>query len=314
MKRFSLVVHGGAGSLPAAGLDPVLEEEARTGLNSALDAGGAILGERGSALDAVVAAVCALENCRSFNAGRGAVLNADGRHRLEASVMDGATREAGAVTGITRVANPVLLAQRVMTGTRHVMLAGEGAEQFAEAEKLELMPEAYFLTRARIEQHDQLEIDGRTGGPLDVDHLGTVGACARDQDGRVAAATSTGGLSNQMHGRVGDSPIIGAGTWADSSCAVSATGLGEFFVRCAAASRVAAHMELAGSSLASAVRHVLVDHVIALGGTGGLIAVDSSGEISMQQSTTLMYRGFIRCNGERDIAIAGNSVTDAPQE
>ena len=261
------------------------------GLARALDAGFAAL-KSGSSLDAVCAAVVELENDALFNAGRGACYNTDEKHELDAAVMDGATCRAGAVAAVSRVRNPVLAARAVMEKSRHVLLVGSGAERFARAHDVRMAAASYFATRKRL-----LALRRRAVG-----HHGTVGAVALDGDGHLAAATSTGGYTGKLPGRVGDSPLIGAGTYADDLCAVSCTGLGEAFIRAVAAHDVSARMRyrrerLAGASAAALAR------IAALGGDGGLIAVDRRGNIVMPFNSEGMYRGAIDARGRRTIAI-----------
>lgn len=309
-----LVIHGGAGTIDRGATTPEKESAYRDALADALRAGQTILSAHGTSTEAVVAAVVSMEDCPLFNAGRGAVFTSDGRIEHDASIMVGATRKAGAVAGISRVRNPVRAALAVMTRTRHVMLIGPGAETFAELAGLEMVDAGYFhtperwaqLERARAENRLELDHDGTSRDATEADDkkFGTVGAVARDSFGNVAAATSTGGLTNKQWGRVGDSPIIGAGTWADNtSAAVSATGLGEAFIRSCAAHEVAALMKYKGLSLDEAVAEVANVTVLAHGGTGGLIAVDASGNVAMHFSTSGMYRGVVRGFGEPEVAI-----------
>jgi len=311
-----LVIHGGAGTIVRSAMTTKQEQDYRTALAAALEAGQEVLIGGGSATEAVVAAIVSLEDCPLFNAGRGAVFTSDGRIEHDASIMDGATRKAGAVAGVTRVRNPIRAAQAVMTATRHVMLIGPGAETFAEAAGLEIVDPSYFhtperlaqLARARAEGRLELDHDGtsRSGAPASSDDkkFGTVGAVACDALGNLAAGTSTGGLTNKQCGRVGDSPIIGAGTWADNAtAAVSGTGLGEAFMRSCAAHEVAALIKYKGLSLDAAVAEVANVTVPANGGTGGLIAVDATGNIAMHFSTAGMYRGVVRGKGGPEVDI-----------
>ena len=261
------------------------------GLARALEAGFAAL-KGGSSLDAVCAAVVELENDALFNAGRGACYNTDEKHELDAAVMDGATRRAGAVAAVSRIRNPVLAARAVMAKSRHVLLVGSGAERFARAHGVRIAPASYFATRSRL-----LALRRRVAG-----HHGTVGAVALDGDGRLAAATSTGGYTGKLPGRVGDSPLIGAGTYADELCAVSCTGLGEAFIRAVAAHDVSARMRYRREKLATASAAALA-RIAALGGDGGLIAVDRRGNIVMPFNSQGMYRGAIDARGRRTIAI-----------
>ena len=284
-----LMVHGGCGAMRPGGLDPDQEEAACAGLNTALDAGERILAAGGSALDAVEAAARVLEDDPVFNAGRGSVLNYEGGIDLDAAIMDGATRDAGAVAGIRTVRCPVSLARAVMEKSPHVLLSFEGAEEFAREQGLETVDPAWFETTERRAQLDKVLA---AGGTFDADvKYGTIGAVAVDKAGHVAAATSTGGLTAKRWGRIGDSPLIGAGTFADDrSAAVSATGSGEFFIRAVAAHQLAERVRLASASLQQALDQTL-DDIKAMGGTGGLIAVAPSGEAAWGFTTSGMYRG-----------------------
>ncbi len=313
-----LAIHGGAGTIDPGSMTPAKERAYRDALVAALRSGQHVLSAGGSAVDAVIAAVVSLEDCPLFNAGRGAVFTSDGRNELDASIMDGATRAAGAVAGVTCIRNPIRAAHAVMTASRHVMLIGPGAEAFAAEKGLAKVEPAYFHTPERWAQLERARAEGR----LELDHdgaaksasatsddkkFGTVGAVALDAHGNLAAATSTGGVTNKQWGRVGDSPIIGAGTWADNgTCAVSGTGLGEAFMRCCAAHEVASLMKYKGLPLDAAVTEVATITVPANHGTGGLIALDSAGNVSMRFSTTGMYRGVARGAGEPEVAIYGD--------
>lgn len=292
-----LMVHGGCGAMRPGGLDPDQEEAARLGLGAALNAGERILVGRGSALDAVEAAARVLEDDPVFNAGRGSVLNYDGGIDLDAAIMDGATRNAGAVAGLTTVRCPISLARAVMEKTSHVLLSFEGAEEFAREQGFETVDPAWFETEERRAQLDKVLA---AGGKFDADvKYGTIGAVAVDEAGHVAAATSTGGLTAKRWGRIGDSPLIGAGTYADDrSVAVSATGSGEYFIRAVAAHQVAGRIALAGASLRQAVDDTLAD-IKQLGGTGGLIAVLPSGEAAWGFTTSGMYRGVAGPDGRQ---------------
>ncbi|MCL6683918.1 isoaspartyl peptidase/L-asparaginase family protein [Sphingomonas alba] len=284
-----LMVHGGCGAMRPGGLDPDQEDAARGGLNAALDAGEKILAAGGSALDAVDAAARVLEDDPVFNAGRGSVLNYDGSIDLDAAIMDGAARDAGAVAGIKTVRCPIALARAVMEQSSHVLLSFEGAEQFAREHGFETVDNSYFETEERRAQLDKVLA---AGGHFDADvKYGTIGAVAVDEAGHVAAATSTGGLTAKRWGRIGDSPLIGSGTYADDrSAAISATGSGEYFIRAVAAHQVADRIRLAGASLQQAVDDTLAD-IKEMGGTGGLIAVAPSGEAAWGFTTPGMYRG-----------------------
>lgn len=299
--RFALVIHGGAGTRPRAELQARRKAQYEKGLERALRAGYDVLQQGGSSIDAVTTAVVALEDDPLFNAGRGAVLNAAGGHELDASIMEGATLRAGAVAGVRRIRNPVLAARAVMERSPHVVLAGAGADAFARKHGLVLVHQNYFTTPQRRVARELagLRRRGRLGGKASAAEAhGTVGAVALDRAGDLAAATSTGGFTNKMVGRVGDTPILGAGTYAhNSSCAVSATGDGEFFIRGVLAHNVSARMRYLGESLAMAARKAL-DEVAALGGSGGLIAVDQRGRIAMPFMTDGMYRGYVQGDGK----------------
>jgi isoaspartyl peptidase/L-asparaginase-like protein (Ntn-hydrolase superfamily) len=299
-----LAVHGGAGGLTRARLDGDTEAALRAGLATALRAGHAVLAGGGGALEAVVRAVVALEADPRFNAGRGSVLTADGRVEMDAAVMDGRARAVGAVACVSCVAHPVALARRVLERTDHVLLVGAGAEALADDGTPELtrVDPASLVTAERAAQLERLRAKD-AGSGLDHDVDGTVGAVARDAAGHLAAATSTGGMVGQQPGRVGDSPIAGAGTWADdATCAVSATGQGETFVRCAFAHEVDASMRLAERRLGEACRQALA-RVAALGGRGGCIALGRSGPPALPFDTPAMLRGSIGADGVPRVAI-----------
>ena len=302
---WSLVLHGGAGSIERHRLTPEQDVGARAGLSRALDAGAAILSGGGSALDAVEAAVQVLEDDPHFNAGRGAAFTRDGGIELDAAIMDGATRAAGAVAGITQTRSPVALARRVMAASPHVLLSGTGAEQFARDQGLEVAPEGWFETPERRRQLD--EMLSRNADAFDVDmKYGTVGAVARDAAGHVAAATSTGGVTGKRWGRIGDSPLIGAGTFADDrACAVSCTGSGEFFIRVGVGHEIAARIRLAGDTPQAAADAVMAE-VRALGGTGGVIVTTPAGDAVWSLTTPGMYRARATAAGLREVAIYGD--------
>ncbi|OMG74860.1 isoaspartyl peptidase/L-asparaginase family protein [Burkholderia ubonensis] len=313
-----VAIHGGAGTILREAMNTDTELEYRAELAAILRAAQAVLAGGGSALDAVSVAVRMLEDCPLFNAGRGAVYTADGTHELDAAIMDGATLAAGAVCCVTRVRNPVLAARRVMEASEHVMFAGAGADAFAAAQGLELVEPGYFGTEARHAQwlkaraaagalldHDAATFAFGDGAPLDPDRKhGTVGAVARDLHGHVAAATSTGGITNKQSGRVGDSPIIGAGCYADdATCAVSSTGTGEMFIRLATAHDVAAQMAYRGVSVAEAAYDVVMNKLPRIAGRGGIIAVDAHGNVTMPFNTEGMYRGYARVGAEPVVGI-----------
>ena len=292
--RWRLVVHGGAGSMRPGGLDPEQERCARAGLESALAAGAAILDRQEPALDAVEAAVRVLEEDVCFNAGRGSVLTAGGCIELDAAIMDGRDRRAGAVSGLRTTRAPISLARRLLDEGPHVFLSGHGADDFARDHGLEQVDNSWFETPERRAQLDELM---SAGGFDDEVKYGTVGAVAVDVDGHVAVATSTGGLTAKRWGRVGDSPLIGAGTYADDrSAAVSATGSGEYFIRAVAAHQLAERVRLSGQSLQEALDAVLAD-IQSLGGKGGLIAVAPNGDAAWGFTTPAMYRGMADAAG-----------------
>jgi beta-aspartyl-peptidase (threonine type) len=298
-ERWRLVIHGGAGSMRPGRLDPKQEQCARDGLEAALAAGAARLEMRESAIDAVEAAVRVLEEDVCFNAGRGSVLTAEGHIELDAAIMDGGTRRAGAVAGLRTTRAPISLARLAMEQGPHVFLSGKGADQFAREHGVEQVDNSWFETAERRSQLDELLIEG---GFDDEIKYGTVGAVAVDVDGHVAVATSTGGLTAKRWGRVGDSPLIGAGTYADDrSAAVSATGSGEYFIRVAAAHQLAERVRIGGQSLQQALDAVLAD-ILSLGGKGGLIAVAADGDMGWGFTTPAMYRGMADSAG-RMVAI-----------
>ena len=303
--RTALVIHAGAGVIERSALSAQDERDVRRDLDRALDAGNAVLKGGGSALDAVTAAVVVLEESPWFNAGKGAVFTADGTHELDASIMEGHTRRAGAVAGVTTVRNPIRLARAVMEHSPHVMLAAAGAERFADTRPdLERVPNTWFDTDKRREQLEKAKAAEVAGiAPAAGTYFGTVGAVALDAQGRLAAATSTGGMTNKKWGRIGDSPVIGAGTWADARCAVSGTGWGEYYIRSAAAHEICARVGLRGDALATAADAVINADVTALGGDGGAIAIDAQGNIAMPFNTSGMYRGWIKPDGTRGTAI-----------
>ena len=301
---FGLAIHGGAGTLPRAEMRGEQELNYRAGLGEALDAGYAVLEARGTSLDAVARAVMVLEDNPLFNAGRGSVFTYDGRNELDAAIMDGRTLRAGAVSGLAHIKNPIDLARAVMEHSEYVMLSGAGAEEFALSRGVALVPQSYFHTPERWRQLERVRGGDAGLSPLTISHVGTVGAVALDDDGRLAAATSTGGMTGKRYSRVGDSPIIGAGTYADDrSCAVSATGHGEIFIRAAVAHDICARMRFGGRRLRDAVREVVLEELPALHGEGGVIAIDPSGEIAMEFNSEGMFRASRKSGEEPLIAI-----------
>ncbi|MCH8616768.1 isoaspartyl peptidase/L-asparaginase [Sphingomonas sp. SM33] len=297
--QWKLVIHGGAGAMRPAHGDSDHEQRARQGLRDALDAGAAVLADGGKSVDAVEAAVRVLEDDACFNAGRGSTLNAEGLVELDAAIMDGSNRRAGAVAGLKTTRAPISLARILMERGPHVFLSYEGADRMAHEAGLEQVDNSWFVTGERRRQLDELMAKG--GFDADVKY-GTVGAVAVDTSGHIAAATSTGGLTAKQWGRIGDSPLIGAGTYADDrSAAVSATGSGEYFIRAVAAHQLAERMRLAGESLQEALDGVLED-IRELGGLGGMIAVAPTGEAAWGFTTRAMYRGIADAE-TRNVAI-----------
>jgi L-asparaginase / beta-aspartyl-peptidase len=303
--RFGLVIHGGAGTMERGKMTPEQEREYRAGLERSLKTGLAILQRGGSSLNATEAAVRVLEDDPLFNAGKGAVFTSAGTNELDASIMDGRTLKAGAVASVKRIKNPVSLARLVMEKSPHVMLDCAGAEAFAKEQGVELVDQKYFFTPERWDALQKIKKTEKHGGAgekkfiiSEQDWHGTVGAVALDGDGNLAAATSTGGITNKRPGRIGDSPVIGAGTYANNAtCAVSGTGDGEYFIRATVAHDVSALMEYRGMSLQEAAQAAL-DKMAKLGGTGGLIAIDKNANIALPFNTSGMYRGHADSSGE----------------
>lgn len=304
--RWSLAIHGGAGTLNPKQMTPEKRVQYEADLQKALDAGTAVLARGGDALDAVKAAVVVMEDSPLFNAGKGAVFTWDGTNELDAAIMDGRDRSAGAVAGVKTVRNPILLADTVRTQSEHVFLIGKGAEEFAVSKGFAVTPPEYFATPARREALERLKAEKLSA--LDVDHkFGTVGAVALDTKGNLAAATSTGGMTGKRWGRVGDAPLIGAGTYADNrACAVSATGWGEFFIRVGVAHEICARLRMAGAKAQAAADAVMAD-VARLGGDGGVILVTPEGEAIFSFNTTGMYRGRATSAGVNEVAIFGGA-------
>jgi beta-aspartyl-peptidase (threonine type) len=298
----AIAVHAGAGTIERDSMQPETEREIRGALEQAVKSGHAILVAGGSSLDAVAQAVVVLEDSPHFNAGKGSVFNAEGVHELDASIMSGADLRAGAVAGVRNVRNPVVLAQKVMSDSLHVMLIGEGAEAFAREHGIAFEDKNYFFTERRWRQLQEAQASENPHAHRVSESsdrwLSTVGAVALDSAGNLAAATSTGGTTNKRWGRVGDSPIIGAGTYADNrSCAVSATGHGEFFIRAAVAKDICARMQYQGASLALAAEEVVMGELVTMGGEGGVVAVDHRGNISLTFNTPGMYRASVDVAG-----------------
>lgn len=298
MRPFSIAIHGGAGILTRGMMNSQQEAAYLSGINEALDAGYALLEKGANATEAIVAAVTRLEDCPLFNAGKGSVFTAEGTHEMDASIMEGATRRAGAVAMVTGIKNPILLARDVMEHSAHVLLAGQGAMAFAAQRNYQILPPSYFYDQFRYDQWQELKGSDKT----QLDHVasdrkfGTVGAVACDIRGNIAAATSTGGMTNKKFGRIGDSPIIGSGTYANNqTCAISCTGSGEFFIRGAAAYDVSCLIEHCQLDLQTACDEVIKKRLLALGGDGGLIAVNAKAEVCFSFNTEGMYRGY-RCS------------------
>ena len=292
---YVLVIHGGAGTLSRERMTEETEKEYLDKLNEALNAGEEILRNGGSSLRSIEAAIMVMENSPLFNAGKGAVFTNLKQVELDASVMEGETLNAGAIAGVTDIKNPILGAIAVMEQSPHVMLAGGGASEFASEQGLEMVDNSYFHTQRRLDAVIR---------QIEQEKNGTVGAVALDMSGNLAAGTSTGGMSNKKYGRIGDSPIIGAGTYANNrTCAVSATGHGEYFIRWVVAHDISALMEYGNLSLDEAANRVINEKLAGAGGTGGVIAVDRYGNISMPFNTSGMYRGYVKSTGEKEISI-----------
>jgi beta-aspartyl-peptidase (threonine type) len=299
--RFAIAIHGGAGTILKSSMTPEQEAQYRMKLAEAVDIGYAILEKGGTSLDAVEAVVQRLEDDSLFNAGKGSVFNSEGKVELDASIMDGNTLKAGAVAGVHHVKNPIRLARTVMEKSEHVFFIGDGAEKFAQEHGLELVDESYFFTEARWQSLQKAKAKESL---TEKEKHGTVGAVALDQHGNLAAATSTGGMTNKKFGRIGDSPIIGAGTYADNeTCAISATGHGEYFIRAVVAHDIASLMRYKGLSLQAAAEEVIMKKLTKLGGTGGLVAIDRNANIAMPFNTDGMYRAYKVQGGKTFVAI-----------
>jgi len=304
--KTALVIHGGAGVMSRSSMSAETEAAYLAALNEALEAGNAVLQQGGSARAAVIASILVLEDCPLFNAGKGSVFNAEGGHELDASIMDGHTGRAGAVAGVRTIKNPILLAEAVMEHSPHVMLAIDGAEAFADTRpEIVRVASDYFDTAHRLEQLHETQAEERASASQDLKgrYFGTVGAVALDAHGHIAAGTSTGGMTNKRWSRIGDSPIIGAGTYADSRCGVSGTGWGEYFIRAAVAHDICARVKYRGDSISAAAEEVLMKVVPEMGGDGGAIALDKDGNISLPFNTEGMYRGWIKPDGSWGVAI-----------
>lgn len=311
MQKFTMVIHGGAGTISKEELTPQLEKDYLKGLQDALNAGYSILEQGGSAVDAAEAAVVSLEDSPMFNAGKGSVFTKQGLHEMDAAIMDGTDLSAGAVAGIRNIRNPISFAKEVMLNSDHVFLSGSGANDFAIKQGIKLEPEEYFFSQYRYDQWK----DARDSDEYTLDHsekktgdsknkIGTVGAVACDAKGNVAAATSTGGMTNKKYGRVGDTPVIGGGTYANNStCAVSCTGHGEVFIRAVAAYDVHALIAYKGQELQQACEEVTLKKLVEMKGEGGLIAVDPKGNAALVFNSDGMYRGIRSSDGRNEVAI-----------
>ena len=311
-----LVIHGGAG-VEKADLSPQEIQAARKSMEDALRAGHAALAAGKPAVDAVMVTITVLEDAPSFNAGRGAVFTHDGKNELDASIMDGFTGKAGAVAAVHRVKNPIQLARLVMDKSKHVMLAGDGAEIFATEQGVTLVDPSYFRTEKRWQQLQKaLKEEANQQAHTDLEtakHFGTVGALALDAQGHLAAGTSTGGMTNKRYGRVGDSPVIGAGTYADTQCAVSGTGWGEFYLRSVAAFNICARVRYGGQDITSAAKAVINEEIPKAGGDGGAIALSSDGTVAFPFNTEGMYRGWIGADGVPHVAIFAEDALPMPK-
>lgn len=299
-QEWAIVIHGGAGSMSVESLTPELDKEYRVALEKALGIGKKILSEGGSSLDAVENTVRYMEDNPLFNAGKGAVFTHEGRNELDAAIMDGSNLAAGSVAGVTDIKNPITAARTVMEKSPHVMLAGAGASQFAKEQGLEIVSPSYFYTDRKFNELQEV---------LKKDKNGTVGCCALDKNGNLAAATSTGGMTDKRYNRIGDAPIIGAGTYANNNtCAVSATGHGEFFIRWTVAHDISALIEYKGMTLKEASELVVNKKLVMAGGSGGVICVDKYGNISMPFNSKGMFRGFATADGKQGVLIYKEDV------
>ncbi len=316
MEKFSIVIHGGAGTILKEDMTSELEEAYRTSLQQALDAGFGVLENGGTAINAVKAAIVVLEDNVLFNAGRGSVFTKKGLNEMDAAIMDGSTLDAGAVAGVRNIRNPVELAEEVMLHSGHVFLSGKGANDFAIKQGIKLEPDEYFYSEYRYDQWKQIrdsdlyQLDHKSDklvGLMKDKKFGTVGAVACDSEGNIAAATSTGGMTNKRYGRIGDSPMIGSGTYANNkTCAISCTGHGEIFIKAVAAYDVSCLMEYKNMSLQAACDEVVLKKLVAMKGDGGLIGVDAKGNVAMVFNSAGMYRGVRKSDGENVIAIYSN--------
>lgn len=298
-KKYALVIHGGAGVIERSKMTSEARQKYETALYRALEVGDSVLKIGGTCLDAVEQTIMVLENCPLFNAGKGAVFTNKGINELDASIMNGSDLNAGAVAGVTDIKNPIRAAREVMENSEHVMLSGAGASEFAKKQGLEIVDGSYFYTESR---HKSLQ---KAIEQEKIDKHGTVGCVALDQYGNLAAGTSTGGMTNKKYGRIGDSPIIGAGTYVNNkTCAVSCTGHGEYYIRLSFARDISAMMEYQNKSIQEACRSE-IEKLTELTGTGGVIAIDKDGNIAMEFNTPGMFRGFVKSTGEKEVAIFG---------
>lgn len=312
-ESFGIVIHGGAGTILKKNMSDSLETAYKNKLKEAITTGHTILENGGSSTDAITAAINVMEDSPLFNAGKGAVFANDGTNQLDASFMDGANLNAGAVAGVTNVKNPINLAVSVMNDSPHVMLAGKGAETFASEQGIEQVDPSYFYTERRFKSLQRVKEKEATSKAKEIafmdpfiknNKFGTVGCVALDKNGNLAAGTSTGGMTNKKWDRIGDAPIIGAGTYANNAtCAISSTGWGEYFIRGMVAYDISAMMEYKGSSLKEAASEVIQDKLTKLGGTGGIVAIDKDGNVAMEFNTAGMYRAHMNAAGEIEIAI-----------
>ena len=316
MSKVSIAIHGGAGTILKEDMTPELEEAYRNALKDSLDAGYAVLENGGTAINAVKAAVVSMEDNVLFNAGRGSVFTKKGLNEMDAAIMDGSTLDAGSVAGVRNIRNPVELAEEVMLHSGHVFLSGKGANDFAIKQGIKLEPDEYFYSEYRYDQWRQIrdsdlyQLDHKSDklvGLMKDKKFGTVGAVACDSKGNIAAATSTGGMTNKRYGRIGDSPMIGVGTYANNkTCAISCTGHGEIFIKAVAAYDVSSLMEYKNFTLQQACEEVVLKKLVAMHGDGGLIGVDAKGNIAMVFNSAGMYRGSRNSDGENIIAIYGS--------
>jgi beta-aspartyl-peptidase (threonine type) len=297
--KYAMAIHGGAGNITPKNIPPEIQEKYKAKLKEALQAGEEVLKNGGEALDAVTAAIMVMENSPLFNAGKGAVFTAEGTNEMDASIMDGRNLNAGAVAGVRTIKNPILGARAVMEQSPHVLLSGNGADAFAKEKGLDIVDPSYFFTQHRWDSYQRVKKKMEQG-----DKHGTVGCVALDEHGNLAAGTSTGGMTMKMHGRIGDSPIIGAGTYADNNtCAISCTGHGEYFIRYAVAYDISALMKYKNLSLQEAANQVILKKLKNAGGDGGIIAVDHDGNISMVFNTTGMFRGKVTSSHKPEVFI-----------